>query len=101
MIVLDVSGSMGQKFENSTFKKTKIEVAKESLISILNYLKDDDYLGILIFDTQTELIQEIKKFKSIDKEELIEKIKKLKDRGGTELTKAINDTVEQYKKIRK
>jgi Ca-activated chloride channel family protein len=50
MLVMDVSGSMGDE-ANPTTKETKLDLAKRAAISALDQFKDDDQVGLRIFST--------------------------------------------------
>jgi Ca-activated chloride channel family protein len=50
MLVMDVSGSMGDE-ANPTTKETKLDLAKRAAISALDQFKDDDEVGLRIFST--------------------------------------------------
>jgi Ca-activated chloride channel family protein len=50
MLVLDVSGSMGDAGDDEG--RTKLELAKEAVISSLDQFKGDDQVGLRIFSTE-------------------------------------------------
>lgn len=104
IITLDISGSMDCAFRESLTSdnlnhasnnnknedvKSKLEVAKKCIISLFDQLKDDDYLGIEVFNTSTNTLLHLTKWNEINKNDLISKISKLRPTGGTNLTKAI------------
>jgi len=76
VIALDVSGSMGESLssgEGYSGATQKLEVAKESLLSMLKELKDNDYIGITTFDTSCQIIFPITKWKQANAESLKKK----------------------------
>ena len=85
ILVLDISGSMGETFRrpqsNSsesnndlTHLKKKMNVAKEVLIKFLSQLRKEDRFGIILFDDKSEILLPIRQVDSINLEELISKI---------------------------
>lgn len=50
VIVLDISGSMGDRF-NSTEESSKLDVAKNSILTLLTKLNERDRFGLILFDT--------------------------------------------------
>jgi Ca-activated chloride channel family protein len=48
LLVLDISGSMG---ESATDEATKLDLAKEAAISALDKFKDADEVGLWVFST--------------------------------------------------
>jgi hypothetical protein len=57
MIIIDSSGSMAT--EDSTTGKTYFELAQEGAISCLNSLTERDYCGVMVFETEYEMVQDI------------------------------------------
>eukprot|EP01080_Neovahlkampfia_damariscottae_P004925 gene4925-8513_t len=93
LIILDISGSMSGQFYNvntSEFsKETKMKIANEVLIEIVKNLKNEENLGILLFDDKTQVLQSIKNVGKLKKEELCEKIIQIEPRGGTKMEKGM------------
>jgi len=86
MIVLDMSGSMGFAFESETFGSTKMAVANQCMVSLLNHLDEGDSFGMIAFDTEVEEICPQRIFdKSQDLSSLKENILAIKPRGGTDM----------------
>ena len=86
-IVLDISGSMGSPFQSGT--KSKIAVAKECILSLTKQLRGDDYLSVVVFNTEAMVIQPLSAWKDIDDIAFSKTISKLKANGGTKLSKAL------------
>lgn len=61
VIALDVSGSMSSPFQGEN-NKSKLDVAKESIITLLCQLQQDDSLGLMIFDDKTHLIHPMTRY---------------------------------------
>ena len=49
--MLDISGSMGSSFDGTGEQQSKLEVAKQSLLTLLARLTPKDRFGLVIFDT--------------------------------------------------
>ena len=89
LLVLDVSGSMGDPGSNG---ETKLDLAKKAAIDALDQFKDDDLVGLRVFSTnlgtgatpnQLDLVP-VGPVGSV-KEELRTKIRDLEPRNGTPL----------------
>ena len=95
VITLDISGSMSNLFEGEP-GKTKIEIAQQSLLTLLKQLGPDDALGIVLFNHAATVLQPMEKISSIDKKQLEQKILKLRANGGTSISQAIEAASELY-----
>eukprot|EP01080_Neovahlkampfia_damariscottae_P011420 gene11420-4587_t len=89
ILCLDISGSMAEKLEN----ETKMKVSNEVICEIINSLTDEERVGIVLFDENVEILQEMKKIKQLNKEELNKKVLEIKEQGGTNMTNAFNEAV--------
>jgi hypothetical protein len=78
MLVIDKSGSM------VTFDAQKLELAKQGAINTVNALKDNDYVGIVIFDANPVVLVEPTPVSR--KAEIIEKINTITAGAGTKYT---------------
>ncbi|CAA6824658.1 MAG: Unknown protein, partial [uncultured Sulfurovum sp.] len=95
VVVLDISGSMGSKFnayhydksgskiEHDNVNKTKMEIANESIVSMLAQLKDDDKVGVVLFDHNAYKAKPLRLVGNTDKVAIRNHIMELKQRGGT------------------
>jgi hypothetical protein len=88
VIALDVSGSMSNNFAGE-LGKTKIQVAQESLLTLLRQLRPEDSFGLIIFNSESTLIQDLKPWKEIDQVGLEKQILKLRASGGTDISSAV------------
>ena len=96
VVVLDISGSMGsafdayyydkagnkQKNEDETSKK-KMQIANESIVAMLSHLKDDDRVGIALFDNSSYMAKPLRLVRNTNKLAIRDHILALKQRGGT------------------
>ncbi|HIP51723.1 MAG TPA: VWA domain-containing protein [Campylobacterales bacterium] len=95
VVVLDISGSMGSKFNAYHYDKTgskinhdnvsknKMTIANESIVAMLSHLNDDDKVGIALFDHNSYRAKALNLVGSSDKMAIREHILALKQRGGT------------------
>ena len=95
VITLDVSGSMSDRFEGEP-GKTKVQIAQQSLLTLLKQLSPDDALGIVLFNSTATVLHPIAKVSSIDREQLEEDILKLRAVGGTNITEAVKCATDLY-----
>ena len=98
VITLDISGSMSDRFEGEP-GKTKLQIAQQSLLTLLKQLGPDDALGIVLFNHAPTVLQPIEKLSSIDRKKIEGDIMKLRAGGGTEITKAIQTATDLYNEV--
>jgi secreted protein with Ig-like and vWFA domain len=51
----------------------------------LEFFKEDEQVGIITFDDEIEVIEELKEKKKIDKQSLFERLDSIHSRGGTNM----------------
>jgi len=97
VVVLDYSGSMGSPFDQYYYDrfgnmveqeaeesgKTKMEIADESVVSLLNHLKEDDRFGLVIFSDDAFLVDPLTPMSDKDPGRLKEKILGITEYSGT------------------
>ncbi|MBI4919671.1 VWA domain-containing protein [archaeon] len=102
VVVLDISGSMSSsfdryyydKFRNQEFGvkqnepsedefKSKMAVATKSLTDLLDHLKPEDRLGIVLFDNQAYLAKHLSLINQTDLQKLKNHILEVTPQGGT------------------
>ncbi|MFH1848750.1 MAG: VWA domain-containing protein [archaeon] len=99
VVVLDISGSMsspfnryyydgiGNRIENEEYTDdSKMEVARESVASLLDHLNDDDRFGMVLFDNNAHLAKPLGLVGRTDMEGIKEHILDLEPRGGTHMS---------------
>ena len=110
-VVLDISGSMssgfdsyyydqftGKKQENSEdSKKTKMQVANESVNVLLDQLNDDDRFGMVLFDDQSYLGKPISLIRNTDVNAIKNHILEIEANGGTNFEAGYTKATELYK----
>ncbi len=97
VVVLDISGSMDSEFnkyyyddpmglENEASEdvnKTKMQIANEAVNILIDQLNDDDRFGMILFDNESYIGQDINAVGITDVEKLKERILDIKANGGT------------------
>ena len=109
VVVLDISGSMGSQFnsyyydkkQNSSERKSKMEIANEAIVSMLDHLKDDDSLGVVLFDDRAYPVKPLRKVAYTNMKAIKKHILDLKDRGGTDWSAGYRTGLKYFDKIKK
>jgi len=96
VVVLDISGSMGASFDSYYYdkngnrvenkektKKKKITIATEAIVAMLSHLKDDDRVGIILFDNRAYRAKPLRLVGATNKKAIRDHILALKEQGGT------------------
>ena len=99
VITLDISGSMSERFEGEP-GKTKLQIAQQSLLTLLNQMSENDALGIVLFNHAASILQPMEKLSSINKKKLEADILKLRAGGGTNITEAIKKSSDLYNDLK-
>jgi len=99
VVVLDISGSMGEVFNSYYYdnygnrventeqsRKKKIEIAEESIVAMLDHLNSNDSFGFVTFETTASIVEPLKKVSSIDMEELKSRILDINEAGSTDMS---------------
>ena len=68
------------------WKIPKIEVAKQALTALLDRLRPDDQLGIVLFNNNAETFQALTVFGDLESDVLNERISQISDGGGTNMS---------------
>ena len=105
VIVLDVSGSMDSQFDqyhydsqgnpvsrggiDDDFSKSKMEVANESVVGLLDHLTDDDRLGVVLFESTAHVAKPLESMGDTDRERLARNILDIYADGGTNMESGI------------
>lgn len=97
VIVLDISGSMGEEFTRYHYDsnvnaqatdweaKPKIAAATEAITAILDQLNPDDRLGIVLFDDQAHLAKQMRAVGQTNMANIKQHILALREQGGTNM----------------
>ena len=98
MIVLDVSGSMGESLSGKNSTQSKLVLAKSCVKNIYHKLKDNERLGVVAFNDKPLLVLELQSKKDINKEKFFASLYNLKDNGGTSLEAGYKPAIEMLQK---
>ena len=82
LVTLDKSESM-KEVQSGSGNLTKLDLAKEAAVGILDIMVRDEKIGIVAFDTQAELVVPIQQAEN--KMDIYEKLSQVKADGGTDL----------------
>ena len=82
VIALDKSDSM-KEIQNSTGNLTKLDLAKEATIGVIDFLVKDEKLGVVGFDSNATVLSPLEKIE--DKYVLYERFSRIKANGGTNI----------------
>ncbi|MGD0352767.1 MAG: VWA domain-containing protein [Dehalococcoidia bacterium] len=113
VIVLDISGSMSSPFNFYYYDQfgnqtelpweeqhmQKIEVAKDAVRSILDQLNDGDRFGIVLYNSQSYLLQPMTLVSRADMEEVYDRISEVQAESNTNLSAGMllgTDLLEKY-----
>jgi len=113
VVILDISGSMGSSFDayhydnmgnrvnndKSDKHKKKMEIATESIVAMLSHLKDDDRLGIALFDHGAYRAKPLNLVGNSDKKSIRDHILALTERGGTNWSAGYNEGLKLFEGI--
>ncbi len=103
MIVLDISGSMNSSFnqyyydqfgrksavskeEPEDFDATKMQVATQSIVGLLDHLRPDDNFGMVLYDNQAYIAKPMRQVATTDMAAIKEHILALTPQGGTRMS---------------
>lgn len=102
VVVLDISGSMGSPFDQYYYdrfgnkqevkeseSKTKMEIAKKSLVGLLGQLKPQDRFGMVVFDDSAYTAKPLRKVGETNMQAIKDHVMELFDRGGTNMDAGI------------
>jgi Ca-activated chloride channel family protein len=113
VVVLDISGSMGSSFDayhydnmgnrvnndKSDKHKKKMKIANESIVAMLSHLKEDDRLGIALFDHGSYRAKPLSLVGNSDKEAIRDHVLALTERGGTNWSAGYNEGTKLFEGI--
>ena len=100
VVVLDISGSMSSSFnqyyydrfgkrievEEGDFKKSKMEIANESVVALFDHLNDDDRFGMVLFNNGAYLAKPLNLVSKTDMNEIKDHILEIQATGGTNMS---------------
>ena len=116
VVVLDISGSMSSPFskyyydqfgqrtpieveEDEDADKSKMEIASESVVALLNHLNEDDRFGMVLFDNTDYLAKPLNKVGETDMNAIKGHILELTPRGGTNFEAGYRGGTELFEEV--
>jgi len=113
VVVLDISGSMNSKFNSYYYdkegnkvetkddsSKQKMQIANESIVAMLSHLKDDDRVGIVLFDHNAYKAKPLNLVGNSDKLAIKNHILELKARGGTNWSAGYKEALKMFDEVK-
>ena len=111
VVVLDISGSMGSRFDRYYYdggvkkeaegKKTKMQIANQSIVNMMAHLKDEDSFGVVLFDNDAYLAKPLREIKYTDMNAIKSHVLELRPRGGTNWSSGYKKGLDLFKEIDK
>ncbi|MDD3647273.1 MAG: VWA domain-containing protein [Candidatus Dojkabacteria bacterium] len=111
VVVLDISGSMSSPFysyyydqygnkveteQDADRDKSKMQVANESIVALLDHLNEDDRFGMVMFDENAYLGKKLTYTKETDMEAIKKHILDLTPRGSTNMEAGMEKGTELF-----
>ncbi len=113
VVVLDISGSMGASFNSYYYdktgkkveieektQKTKMQIATESIVAMLSHLKDDDRVGIVLFDNKAYRAKPLRMVLLSNKKAIRDHILALKEQGGTNWSAGYQEGLKLFDEVK-
>ena len=117
VVVLDISGSMNEIFSlyyydrfsndikniskpDDDDKKTKMEIANESVNILIDQLKADDRFGIVLFNHTANIMKQIELVSETDINSIKQRISEIRAFGGTNLEAGYSDATNLFEKYK-
>jgi Ca-activated chloride channel family protein len=113
VVVLDISGSMSGNFDSYYYDKSgakvkneeekskkKMTIANESIVAMLSHLKDDDRVGIALFDHKAYRAKPLALVKNTNKEAIQKHILALKEQGGTSWSAGYTEGLKLFDEVK-
>ena len=99
VVVLDISGSMNTSFKNSDDKNTKMEIANESIVAMLEHLNNDDKFGMVLFNSQSHIAKPFSLIKETNIKSIQNHILEITPGGSTNMSAGINEGVKLFQNL--
>ena len=102
-IIIDVSGSMGSPFNAKHFRgsniQSKLTIAKNLIMKIVDKLDERDRLAVITFNTKTIELQSLVHLSQSQKHDIKRSLIQLKAEGGTDMSAGINASSALFDRI--
>ena len=115
VVVLDISGSMSSSFDEYYYdqwgnrvegdtkeisNKSKMEVATQSLVDLIDHLEPEDRLGIVLFDDQAQVAKPMRLISETDVSAIKSHILEITPQGSTNMSAGMKAATELMKEFR-
>jgi len=110
VVVLDISGSMGSRFDHYYYDgkqrknsdtKSKMQIANEAIVSMMKHLKPEDRFGVVLFDNNAYPVKRLRSVATTDMEAIKGHILALRQRGGTNWSAGYKTGLRYFDKVSK
>ena len=115
VLVLDRSGSMSTTFdqyyydrygnrmeaEAKTLDATKMKIASQTVVNLLNHLKDNDLFGLIVFSDNAFVVEPLTPMKDKNADKLRERILEIREYGGTNMEAGMRKGTELLWRLRR
>ncbi len=111
VVVLDISGSMGSSFksyhydntksESAEARKSKMQLANEAIVAMIEHLNNDDRFGVVLFDNRAFLAKPLRLISKTDMNAIAKHILALREKGGTNWQAGYNEGVKLFSSLNK
>lgn len=116
VVVLDMSGSMSSAFNqyyydqqgievpaevknDEDYQKSKMEIANKAVVALLDHLRPDDRLAMVLFDDQAYLAKPLNLVADTRLDKIKDHILEIKPRGGTNMEAGLQKGTQLYKEV--
>ncbi len=107
VVVLDISGSMSSPFNSYYYDtrgsktredagKSKMEVANQSIVAMLEHLQEDDQFSMVLFDDRGYRAKPLRPVAHTDMAAITGHVLALRPRGGTNMSAGLRTGLEQF-----
>lgn len=100
VVAVDISGSMASPLSGDD-ARSKIAITINTIFSILALLKPDDKFGVVLFNDDVSVLQNLDFLEKIDVSNLKKKLLDIKPSNGTALTSALRESTRLFEHERK
>lgn len=116
IVVLDISGSMSSPFNRYYYDrykspysfeeqseeetKSKMQVANEAIVGLLDHLNEDDRFGMVVFESRAYVAKPLSKVGETDMEKIKEHILDLEAMGGTNMEAGFKKGTELFSEVK-
>ncbi len=96
VVVVDISGSMGGGLDNYYYdgstkkpieeaeaRKTKMQLANETIVAMMQHLKPGDNFGVVLFDDRAYRAKALRLVEETDMKAIADHIMEIREQGGT------------------